>query len=134
MLVCLISLSGYIISMGVKPDATIWTTLLRACRIHGHFTLGEGERVIEHLIELKAQEAGDYVLLLNIYSSAGNWEKVTELRKFMKYKGIQTASGCSTIELKGVVHEFIVDDISHPRKYEIYNKLDEINQQLKIAG
>ncbi|XVF54319.1 hypothetical protein PTKIN_Ptkin05aG0171600 [Pterospermum kingtungense] len=121
-----------ILSMGVKPDATIWRTLLGACRIHGHFTLGE--RVIEHLIELKAQEAGDYVLLLNIYSSAGNWEKVMELRKFMKEKGIQTTPGCSTIELKGVVHEFIVDDISHPRKYEIYDKLDEINQQLKIAG
>ncbi|XWS51140.1 hypothetical protein CRYUN_Cryun12cG0151200 [Craigia yunnanensis] len=121
-----------IISMGVKPDATIWRTLLGACRIHGHFTLGEC--VIEHLIELKAQEAGDYVLLLNIYSSAGNWEKVTELRKFMKEKSIQTTPGCSTIELKGVVHEFTVDDISHPRKYEIYDKLDEINQQLKIAG
>ncbi|WRX18998.1 Pentatricopeptide repeat - like 10 [Theobroma cacao] len=121
-----------IISMGVKPDATIWRTLLGACRIHGHVTLGE--RVIEHLIELKAQEAGDYVLLLNIYSSDGKWEKVTELRKFMKEKGIQTSPGCSTIELKGVVHNFIVDDISHPRKHEIYDKLDEINKQLKIAG
>ncbi|XP_022736396.1 pentatricopeptide repeat-containing protein At3g47530 isoform X2 [Durio zibethinus] len=121
-----------IISMGVKPDATTWRTLLGACRIHGHFSLGE--RVIEHLIELKAQEAGDYVLLLNIYSSTGNWEKVTELRKLMKEKGIQTTPGCSTIELKGVVHEFIVDDISHPRKYEIYDKLGEINKQLKIAG
>ncbi|PPR88904.1 hypothetical protein GOBAR_AA31790 [Gossypium barbadense] len=121
-----------IISMKVKPDATIWRTLLGACRIHGHFTLGE--RVIEHLIELKAQEAGDYVLLLNIYSSTGNWEKVSELRKFLKEKGIQTTPGCSSIELKGIVHEFIVDDVSHPQKHEIYNKLDEINKQLKIAG
>ncbi|KAK9277799.1 hypothetical protein L1049_027355 [Liquidambar formosana] len=48
-----------IISMGVKPDSTIWRTLLGACRIYGHVNLGE--RVIEHLIELKAQEAGDYL-------------------------------------------------------------------------
>ncbi|KAK8499832.1 hypothetical protein V6N12_072535 [Hibiscus sabdariffa] len=121
-----------IISMNVKPDATIWRTLLGACRIHGHFTLGE--RVIEHVIELKAQEAGDYVLLLNIYSSAGNWEKVKELRKYLKDKGIQTTPGCSSIEIKGVVNEFVVDDVSHPRKHEIYDKLDEINKQLKIAG
>ncbi|KAJ7956403.1 Pentatricopeptide repeat-containing protein [Quillaja saponaria] len=121
-----------IMSMVVKPDSTIWRTLLGACRIHGHVTLGE--RVIEHLIELKAQEAGDYVLLLNIYSSAGNWEKVAELRKFMKERAIQTTPGCSTIELKGVVHEFLVDDVSHPRKKEIYEMLDEINKQLKIAG
>ncbi|KAK4264185.1 hypothetical protein QN277_025394 [Acacia crassicarpa] len=121
-----------IMSMEVKPDSKIWRTLLGACRIHEHVSLGE--RVIEHLIELKAQEAGDYVLLLNIYSSAGHWEKVAEVRKLMKEKAIQTTPGCSTIELKGQVHEFMVDDVSHPRKAEIYKMLDEINQQLKIAG
>lgn len=121
-----------IMSMSVKPDATIWRTLLGSCRIHGHAALGE--RVIGHLIELKAQEAGDYALLLNIYSSAGNWEKVLEMRKFMQEKEIQSTPGCSTIVLKGAVHEFVVDDVSHPRKAEIYQMLDEINQQLKIAG
>ena len=60
-------------SMVEKPDSTTWRTLLGACRIHGHVTLGE--RVIGHLIELKAQEAGDHVLLLNIYSSAGDTGK-----------------------------------------------------------
>ncbi|XP_019438260.1 PREDICTED: pentatricopeptide repeat-containing protein At3g47530 isoform X1 [Lupinus angustifolius] len=121
-----------ITSMVVEPDSTIWRTLLGACRIHGDVALGE--RVIGHLIELKAQEAGDYVLLLNIYSSAGHWEKVAEVRKLMKVNAIQTTPGCSTIELKGVVHEFLVDDVSHLRKGEIYEVLDEINKQLKIAG
>jgi len=121
-----------IMSMEVKPDSTVWRTLLGACRIHGNVTLGE--RVIEQLIELKAQEAGDYVLLLNLYSSAGHWEKVAEVRKLMREKSIQTTPGCCTIELKGVVHEFVVDDISHSRKVEIYRTLDEINKQLKIAG
>ncbi|CAL5198384.1 unnamed protein product [Lathyrus oleraceus] len=121
-----------IMSMEAKPDSTVWRTLLGACRIHGHVTLGE--RVIEHLIELRAQEAGDYVLLLNLYSSAEQWEKVAEVRKLMRQKSIQTTPGCCTIELKGVVHEFVVDDISHSRKVEIYNTLDEINKQLRIAG
>lgn len=121
-----------ILAMGVKPDATVWRTLLGACRIHAHVSLGEC--VVEHLIELKAQEAGDYVLLLNMYSSLGNWEKVMELRKFMKEKSIQTTPGCSTIEFKGEVHEFVVDDISHPRNDEIYEMLDEIGKQLKIGG
>lgn len=121
-----------IMSMKFKPDSTMWRTLLSACKIHGDVNLGE--RVIEHLIELKAEEAGDYVLLLNIYSSASNWEKVTELRKFMQEEAIQTTPACSTIELKGVVHEFVADDVSHRRKDEIYKMLDEINSQLKIAG
>lgn len=119
-------------SMEVKPDSTIWRTLLGACRVHGNVELGE--RLISHLIELKAEEAGDYVLLLNTYSSVGKWEKVTELRSLMKEKRIHTKPGYSAIELQGTVHEFIVDDVSHPRKEEIYKMLVEINQQLKIAG
>ncbi|KAK9131505.1 hypothetical protein Sjap_011992 [Stephania japonica] len=119
-------------SMRVEPDATIWRTLLGACRIHGDFALGEC--IIGHLIELKAQEAGDYVLLLNIYASIGNWKKVADVRKLMKDKGIQTTPGCSTIELNHEIHELIVDDNSHPWKKEIYEMLSEIEQQLKIAG
>ncbi|CAN6585158.1 unnamed protein product [Malus baccata var. baccata] len=87
-----------ITSMNMKPDPTIWRTLLGACRIHGNNSLAE--RLVGNLIELKSQEAGDYVLLMNIFSSAGTWEKLTEMRKFMKEKAIQTPPGCSTIELK----------------------------------
>ncbi|KAK7855832.1 pentatricopeptide repeat-containing protein [Quercus suber] len=62
-----------IMSMGVKPDLTMWRTTLGAYRIHGHVTLAE--QVIEHLVELKAQEGG-LCLLLSIYHSAGNLEKI----------------------------------------------------------
>ncbi|CAO2169197.1 unnamed protein product [Urochloa humidicola] len=118
--------------MRVAPDATIWRTLLGACRIHGHVDLGE--RVISHLIELKAQKAGDYVLLLNTYAAVGDWEKVGEVRKLMQEKGIQTTPGCTTVEHNSEIHEFIADDDTHPRKVEIYKKLDEINRHLRIAG
>ncbi|KAI3785693.1 hypothetical protein L1987_44817 [Smallanthus sonchifolius] len=100
-----------IMSMKCKPDATIWRTLLGACKVHG-----------------------DYILLLNIYSSGGNWEKVIETRKLMKEKGIQTTPRASTIELKGEIHEFKVDDTSHSRINEVYEILDEIEKQLKIGG
>ncbi|XP_062116527.1 pentatricopeptide repeat-containing protein At3g47530 [Humulus lupulus] len=121
-----------IVSMNIKPDPEIWRTLLGACKIHGHVNLGE--QVVGHLIELKAQEAGDYVLLLNIYSSAGKWDKVAEVRKFLKDKAIQTTPGCSTIEVKGMLYEFVANDVSLPQKSKIYEMLDEINSQLKIAG
>ncbi|XP_006659434.1 pentatricopeptide repeat-containing protein At3g47530 [Oryza brachyantha] len=118
--------------MRVAPDATIWRTLLGACRVHGHVDLGE--RVINHLIELKAQQAGDYVLLLNTYAAAEDWKNVAVVRKLMKEKGIQTTPGCTTVEMNGEIHEFIADDDSHPRKAEIYEKLNEINKHLRIAG
>ncbi|CAA0836064.1 Pentatricopeptide repeat-containing protein [Striga hermonthica] len=119
-------------SMEIKPDPTMWRTLLGACRIHRHAALGE--RVVERLVELKAQEAGDYILLLNIYSSSGESEKVMEIRKMMKEKSIRTTPASSSVELKGQVHEFFADDVLHPSKKAIYGKLDEINQQLRIAG
>ncbi|KAH6758442.1 Pentatricopeptide repeat superfamily protein [Perilla frutescens var. frutescens] len=122
----------FIRSMRIKPDAAMWRTLLGGCRIHGNVVLGE--RVVEHLVELKAQEAGDYILLLNMYSLSGNSEKVMEVRKMMKDKGIQTTPASSTIELKGKVHEFLANDFSHPMKKEVYEMLAEINQQLRIAG
>lgn len=118
--------------MKVAPDATIWRTLLGACRIHGHVDLGE--RVIGNLIELKAQQAGDYVLLLNTYAAVGEWSKVSEIRKLMQEEGIQTTPGCTTVEHNGTVHEFIADDDAHPRKVEIYENLSEIYKQLRIAG
>ncbi|KAK8947984.1 Pentatricopeptide repeat-containing protein [Platanthera guangdongensis] len=118
--------------MIVQPDAKIWRTLLGTCRIHKYVELGE--RVIEHLIELKSQQAGDYVLLLNIYASAGDWEKVADVRRVMKEQNIQTSSGCTTMEINGKIHEFVADDDSHPSKEEIYVMLDEVGRQLKIAG
>ncbi|CAO2826793.1 unnamed protein product [Amaranthus hypochondriacus] len=121
-----------IISMESKPDVKIWRTLLKACRVHKNF--GLAEQVVEHIVEHKGKETEDYVLLLNTYSSNGQWNKVQELREYMNEKGIQIPRGCSTIELKGTVHEFVVNDVSHTRKDEIYEKLSEILQQLKIAG
>ncbi|CAM8995733.1 unnamed protein product [Rhodiola kirilowii] len=121
-----------IMSMQVKPDPAIWRTLLAACRNHKRPMLGE--HVLDHLVKLKAEQAGDYMLMLNLYSTVGNWDKVTELRKFMKVNDIQTTPGCSTIELNGTVHEFHVDDINHPRKDEINEMLVEIGKRLKNAG
>ncbi|KAJ1268580.1 hypothetical protein BS78_07G146200 [Paspalum vaginatum] len=118
--------------MRVAPDAMIWRTLLGACRVHGHVDLGEC--VINHLIELKAQQAGDYVLLLNTYAAVGEWNKVAEVRKLMQEKGMQTTPGCTTVEQNGEIHEFTADDDAHPRKVEIYEKLGEINRHLRIAG
>lgn len=119
-------------SMRIKPDAIMWRTLLGGCRKHGNVVLGE--RVVEHLVELKAELGGDYILLLNMYSSSGNSDKVAELRKMMKDRGIQTTPVSSSIELNGEVHEFLANDFSHPRSKETYEMLAEINQQLRIAG
>eukprot|EP01018_Ginkgo_biloba_P034705 Gb_25843 [translate_table: standard] len=73
---------NFISNMLMEPDACIWGALLGACRIHGNVKLGE--RVAEHLFESEPQNAGNYVLLSNIYAAAGRWCDVAKLQKIMK--------------------------------------------------
>lgn len=119
-------------SMPMKPNAAVWGALLNACRIHGNAHLGE--QVGKQLLELEPNHTGRYILLSNIYASEGRWEDVAKLRRMMIERGISKTPGCSFIDLRGTVHEFIAGDNFHPQSKEIYVKLDEMNNDLKLAG
>ncbi|OVA15413.1 Pentatricopeptide repeat [Macleaya cordata] len=119
-------------TMPMKPDKVMWKALLGACRIHRNFETGE--RAGLRLLELAPDDHASYVLLSNIYAVADKWDEVHKVRKMMWERGIKKLPGCSSIELDGVVHEFIVGDITHLRKKEIYEMLDEMGEKLKVAG
>jgi hypothetical protein len=74
------------------------------------------------------------VLLSNIYALDRNWKGVHKVRKLMVDCGVQKVPGSSSIELDGVIHEFISGDKSHSRKRDIYQMLSEICLQLEITG
>lgn len=110
--------------MPMKPDNVIWGALLGACSFHGNVELAE--KAAESLCELEPWNPANYVILSNIYASAGQWNRVAELRKMMKGGKITKAAGYSFIEEGGQVHKFIVEDKSHPRSDEIYALLDKL--------
>jgi len=56
------------------------------------------------------------------------------IRKEMKDKGIEKIPGCSLIELDGVVFEFFAEDSDHPQLREIYQKVEEMIDRIKMAG
>jgi pentatricopeptide repeat protein len=118
--------------MDVKPDATVWKSLLAACRVHGNLELGE--RAATNLFELEPKNAMPYVLLSNMYSAAHKWDDSAKIRKLMKSKGIVKEPGCSWIEINSRVHTFISDDRGHPMEAKIYSKIDEIIVRIKEAG
>lgn len=118
--------------MPMRPNKVIWMTLLSGARNHRNTKIGE--YAAQHLIELAPETTGGYVVLSNMYAVAGEWEKVSEVREMMKKRGLRKDSGCSSIEHKGVVHNFIVGDKSHPQTKEIYSKLAEMREKLKLAG
>ncbi|KAI5664750.1 hypothetical protein M9H77_24073 [Catharanthus roseus] len=118
--------------MPMKPNAVVWGALLSGCRLHRDTQLAE--LVLHQLIELEPWNSANYVLLSNIYSAQNKWDDSQNIRSIMSERGIQKIPAYSWIELDGVVHEFLVGDMSHPISEKIYGKLSELNKESRAAG
>jgi pentatricopeptide repeat protein len=65
-----------------QDDPVLWRTLLGSCKIHKNVKIGE--IAIRNLIQLKASNDRDYVLLATIYIGAKNTDEVLKMRKMIK--------------------------------------------------
>lgn len=119
-------------NMPLTPDVAIWGALLSACKIHKDIEMGE--RIGKIVRELDSDHLGCHVLLANIYSLTGNWNEARTLREKIAVSGKKKTPGCSSIELNGTFHQFLVGDRSHPQTKQLYLFLDEMTTKLKIAG
>lgn len=115
----------------VKDVMPLWGSLLGACRIHGNVEIGN--RLAEQILELEEfGSSGIHVLIANIYAAAERWEDVTKVRKKMKDLGVKKTPGCSSIEVNGVVREFLVGGTPCPEAREIYFTLYSINKVMDL--
>lgn len=121
-----------ILNMPLEPDDIIWKALLGACKIHKNIELGK--RTAERLMKLAPSDSGSYVALSNMLASQGNWEAVSEIRLMMKEMDIRKDPGCSWIDIDGIIHEFLVEDRSHPQAQQIHLMLEEISTKLRSLG
>jgi len=141
-MVDLLSRAGYldeayrlIETMPFKPNDAIWGALLGGCRIHKNSELAS--RVANKLVaELDStdQAAGYLVLLSNIYAFAGRWQDVIAVRQKMIEMGVKKPPGQSWIQIYGVVHNFVVGDMTHEHSSLIYETLCEITEQARVEG
>ncbi|KAL8208481.1 hypothetical protein R6Q57_007893 [Mikania cordata] len=115
-------------SMPIRPDEGVWGALFFACRIHKNIVMGE--RAGLKLLELNPGDGGTYMLLAGMYWEAKMFEKSMEVRKLMRVRGVDKTPGCSSIEINGNVHEFIIRDKSHPQNQEINEFLLHLTKQL----
>ncbi|XP_027354333.1 pentatricopeptide repeat-containing protein At3g57430, chloroplastic [Abrus precatorius] len=113
-----------------KADA--WSSLLGACRIHQNLEIGEIAAM--HLFVLEPNVASHYVLLSNMYSSAGLWDQAMDVRKKMKEMGVRKEPGCSWIEHRDEVHKFLAGDDSHPQSKELHEYLETLSQRMRKEG
>lgn len=118
--------------MPCEPDDVIWRTLLSICKIHGNIEVGE--KVANSLLKLDPQDSSAYILLSNIYADAGMWDKVSDMRRIMRYNRIKKEPGCSWIEIKDEVHAFVAGDKAHPRWAEIHEELVALVDEMRCSG
>ncbi|XP_059463654.1 putative pentatricopeptide repeat-containing protein At3g13770, mitochondrial [Corylus avellana] len=123
---------NFIEEMPFEPTAAIWGLLLGACSIHSNVEMGES--VGRRLLEIEPENSGNYVILSNLYASAGRWEDVRTLRKLMKEKAVKKEPGRSWIELDQMLHTFHASDRSHPRIEEVLTMVRELSVKFKEAG
>ncbi|XP_008792484.2 pentatricopeptide repeat-containing protein At2g02980, chloroplastic-like [Phoenix dactylifera] len=123
---------SFVNTMPIMPNSVIWRTLLVGCKSNG--SLDKAELVAKQLLELEPLSAENYVLVSNLYASSSQWEKVSYMRKKMKDNGVKVVPGCSSIEVDGFLHEFVVGDESHPEIKEIRKVLREITERVRLAG
>uniref|UniRef100_A0ACD5W753 Uncharacterized protein n=1 Tax=Avena sativa TaxID=4498 RepID=A0ACD5W753_AVESA len=118
--------------MDIPPNAAMYRSLIRACGIHGKLELGE--RMIEELMRVEAEQSGNYVLMSNFYARMRLWEDAKRARKEMKAMGIDKSPGSSLLDMDGVLHEFLTGDKTHPASREIYAMVQEIEARLNDCG
>lgn len=116
----------------MKPDVLVWGALLSSLRLHGN--IETCEIALKRVIELDPTNSGAFVLLSNVYAKMGRWVDLRHVRNVMEARGIKKVPGCCLVEVEGVLHDFLLEDDSHPETREIYKMLDEIMSRLDEEG
>ncbi|KAL6600797.1 hypothetical protein ACP70R_045082 [Stipagrostis hirtigluma subsp. patula] len=105
----------FVMDMPVKVDPVVWRTLLSACQLHcSKDCIDIVDKVEKRLLELEPRRSGNYVMVANIYSDIGSWDKAAKARRVMREGGMKKMAGESCIEVGGLIHRFISGDDSCP--------------------
>lgn len=112
-----------------EANASVWGTLLGACRIHGEVEIGR--LAADRLFAVERENVGNYVVMSNIYAAEERWEAVERVRGLVTARELRKPPGCSWIEVGKSTHMFVADDLSHPERSRVYRTLKILNLQIK---
>ncbi|GJY92256.1 pentatricopeptide repeat-containing protein [Tanacetum coccineum] len=120
----LIEAEEFILSMPIKADASIWGSLLSACRPSGQKEIAE--RASKHIINLNSDNTGYYILASNVYASLGKWDHVRMVRKSIKAKGLKKDAGLSWMDINRKIYAFS----SGHKFFEQYEEVKKLLEKL----
>ncbi|KAK4274207.1 hypothetical protein QN277_017469 [Acacia crassicarpa] len=122
----------FIKKKGFEPSEFIWSNLIAGCRSHGNLELAF--YAAEQLLNLRPKDTETYVLLLNMYISAGRYKDVSRVRKIMKEEKVGKLKDLSRIFVKGKVYSFKPSDKGHPQNSLVYQSLEDLVAKAKNLG
>ncbi|CAI9103854.1 OLC1v1002427C1 [Oldenlandia corymbosa var. corymbosa] len=128
----LVEAYNLVTQMPMLAGPSVWGSLLAASRKHRNLEIAE--LAARKLFVLEPGNAGNYVMLSNMYAEAGMWEEVKDLRIQLKSEGVKKTPGCSWTEVNGKSHLFRGGDRSHLQAEQIYLLLKELPERIKAAG
>ncbi|XP_020095640.1 pentatricopeptide repeat-containing protein At5g27110 [Ananas comosus] len=111
-----------------KLDAGLIGTMLSACSLSKNMKLGQ--EMAKLLIQIDPNDHSNYVVLSNLYASVGRWDGVKKVRVIIRERGLKKNPGCSWVEVDRKIHQFFVDDDSHPQILLIYKCLRGIGMHM----
>eukprot|EP00246_Nothoceros_aenigmaticus_P005048 TRINITY_DN16859_c0_g1_i1.p1 TRINITY_DN16859_c0_g1~~TRINITY_DN16859_c0_g1_i1.p1 ORF type:complete len:261 (-),score=28.35 TRINITY_DN16859_c0_g1_i1:215-895(-) len=112
-------------SMPMQPDFALWVCFLGACQKHGKVELGR--EAFDTAVRLQPKHPAPYVLMSNIYSDAGLWDRAKEVKGLRQMTGAWKEPGQSWIEHCQVTNRFVVGDLEHPQLHQLYEMLAVIS-------
>ncbi|ESQ37291.1 hypothetical protein EUTSA_v10002433mg [Eutrema salsugineum] len=118
--------------MRTEPGPKVWGSLLGSCRIHGNVELAE--RASRRLFALEPKNAGNYVLLADIYAEAQMWDKVKKVKKLLEYRGLQKLPGRCWMEVRRKMYSFVSVDEFNPLMEQIHALLVKLAEDMKEKG
>ena len=119
-------------NMTMEPGPNVWGSLLGSCRIHCNVELAE--RASTHLFEWEPTNAGNYVLLADIYAEAQMWNEVKRVKQLLEARGLQKVSGQSWIEVRRKIYSFMSVEELNPQIEQIHALLVELSGEMKQHG
>ncbi|CAN6444379.1 unnamed protein product [Victoria cruziana] len=119
-------------TMPVRPDASVWGSLLLACKVHQNVKLGEF--VAKRLFKLEPYNSANYSLLMNLYAAQSRWGEIENLKDAMNVMGVKNKREWSWIRINKEVHVFSAKGRPHRDVGEIYFALFQLVAQMRRLG
>ncbi|OVA17081.1 Pentatricopeptide repeat [Macleaya cordata] len=118
--------------MPMEPTESVWGALLTGSTIHGDTEMAAF--AADKVFELGTVSPGMHVLLSNAYAAAGKWVEAAKARKMLRDRGMKKETGLSWVEEGNRIHTFAAGDRFHPKSKEIYQKLEDLGEEMEKAG